>query len=59
MKQKDEPYTEYDLRALEEVVDSFYGDGIKDHTYQNIGKYTIFPKSHQKRMFPRELPGHF
>lgn len=33
---------------------SFEGKGLTYHTYDTIGKYTVFPKSHWKRMFPRD-----
>lgn len=33
------------------------GDGISHHTYQDIGKYTIFPENHWKRMFPTRTFG--
>lgn len=50
----------FKLLSHEEIKDrmsafaSFEGKGLAYHTYDTIGKYTVFPKSHWKRMFPRE-----
>lgn len=34
------------------VVMSAEGDGLSYHTFEDIGRYTIFPKQHWERMFP-------
>eukprot|EP00344_Euplotes_crassus_P006583 CAMPEP_0197000198 /NCGR_PEP_ID=MMETSP1380-20130617/5195_1 /TAXON_ID=5936 /ORGANISM="Euplotes crassus, Strain CT5" /LENGTH=725 /DNA_ID=CAMNT_0042417395 /DNA_START=3 /DNA_END=2180 /DNA_ORIENTATION=+ len=50
-------YDEYEDR--ENMFYSYDGEGLSYHTFDTIGKYTIFPESHWKRMFPRESPGQF
>ena len=30
------------------------GDGLSYHTFEDIGRYTVFPKQHHERMFPDE-----
>lgn len=34
------------------VIMSAEGDGLSYHTFEDIGRYTIFPKQHWERMFP-------
>jgi hypothetical protein len=34
------------------VIMSVEGDGLSFHTFQDIGRYTVFPQQHWKRMFP-------
>lgn len=36
------------------VIMSAEGDGLSYHTFEDIGRYTVFPKKHWKRMFPEE-----
>jgi len=36
------------------VIMSAEGDGLSYHTFEDIGRYTVFPKQHQDRMFPDE-----
>jgi hypothetical protein len=31
---------------------SVEGDGLSFHTFEDIGRYTVFPKTHWQRMFP-------
>jgi hypothetical protein len=28
------------------------GDGLSYHNFEDIGRYTVFPETHYKRMFP-------
>jgi len=47
---------------IEDRINLFYshdGEGLSYHTFDTIGKYTLFPRSHWKRMFPRESAGRF
>ena len=34
------------------VVMNVEGDGLSYHTFEDIGRYTVFPETHWKRMFP-------
>lgn len=36
------------------VIMTVEGDGLSYHTFEDIGRYTVFPKGHHKRMFPDE-----
>lgn len=38
---------------VKQVVQSIDGTGLSHHTYEDIGRFTIFPERHWKRMFPR------
>jgi len=33
------------------------GEGLKYHTYSDIGRYTVFPDQKVKRMFPHKYNG--
>lgn len=39
------------------VVQTVEGDGLSYHTYEDIGRYTVFPENHFKRMFPSKAFG--
>ena len=41
------------------VISSVDGDGLSYHTFEDIGKYTVFPLRHWKRMFPDECFGNY
>ena len=45
------------LSVYEGVFSSLHGDGISHHTFADIGKYTVFPEAHYKRMFPSKVFG--
>jgi hypothetical protein len=47
------------VQELKDTIWSMDGKGVSYHTYDTIGKFTIFPKSHWKRMFPRDSCGLF
>lgn len=34
------------------VIMTVQGDGMSYHTFEDIGRYTVFPKQHYQRMFP-------
>ena len=38
---------------------SVEGDGLKYHTFEDIGRYTVFPEKHHKRMFPEKFFGNY
>ena len=37
---------------LGRVIANIDGEGLSYHTYSDIGRYTVFPTQHWKRMFP-------
>ena len=41
------------------VIMSVEGDGLSYHTFEDIGRYTVFPKQHYKRMFPGKMFGNY
>jgi hypothetical protein len=53
------PYTTDEIEDRKEIICSIDGQGLSYHTYDNIGKYTVFPNGHWRRMFPRESCGRF
>lgn len=34
------------------IIQNIDGDGLRYHTVHDIGRFTVFPKNHFKRMFP-------
>lgn len=42
-----------------DAIGSMHGDGVIHHTYEDIGKYTVFPKQMVKRMHPSKMFGRF
>lgn len=34
------------------VIMTVEGDGLSYHNFEDIGRYTVFPETHYKRMFP-------
>lgn len=38
---------------------SVEGDGLSYHTFEDIGRYTVFPEQHWKRMFPTKMFGNY
>jgi hypothetical protein len=41
------------------VIMTVEGDGLSYHTFEDIGKYTVFPDAHWKRMFPTAFFGNY
>ena len=41
------------------VIQSVHGDGLRYHTYQDIGRYTVFPEAQVKRLVPSVMYGRF
>lgn len=41
------------------VIQTIYGDGISTHTYSDVGRYTVFPETMKKRMFPSVMFGRY
>lgn len=37
---------------IAKVIMSVEGDGLSFHTFEDIGRYTVFPKTHWQRMYP-------
>ena len=46
-----------DVDELRESVMTVHGDGLSFHTYEDLGRYTVFPHNHYKRMFPTKAFG--
>jgi len=40
---------------IEKAIMNVEGDGLSYHTFEEIGRYTVFPKNHFERMFPRGI----
>ena len=40
------------LDELTKVIQNTDGMGLSHHTYEDIGRFTVFPEKHWKRMFP-------
>ena len=40
---------------ISRVIQSVEGDGLTYHTFEDIGRYTVFPEQHHKRMFPDKM----
>jgi len=45
------------LDRLGAVIKNAEGEGLTYHNYSDIGRYTVFPEKHFKRMFPRKAFG--
>ena len=41
------------------VVQSIHGDGLSQHTFEDIGRFTVFPKAMTERMFPSIMFGRY
>ena len=41
------------------VIQNVEGDGLRFHTYEDIGRYTVFSEGHFKRMFPSKAFGNY
>jgi len=44
--------TNLPLAVLAHIIQTREGDGLTHHTYSDIGRFTVFPVNHFKRMFP-------
>ena len=42
-----------------QVIQTIHGDGLSQHTYEDIGRYTVFPKAMKERMFPSAMFGRY
>ncbi len=42
---------------LGKVIQNVEGEGLTYHTYSDIGRFTVFPENHFKRMFPKRAFG--
>lgn len=47
------------MAEFAKVIASVDGDGLSFHTFEDIGRYTVFPEKHWKRMFPSASIGNF
>ena len=48
-----------DNREYQAVIQTIHGDGLSYHTYEDIGRYTVFPDQMRKRMFPSIMFGRY
>ena len=53
------PELTQDRDAIRNIFCGLSGEGLRYHTYSDIGKYTLFYDNHWKRMFPSETFGGF
>lgn len=44
---------------IRRVIMSVEGDGLSYHTFEDIGRYTVFPDKQWKRMFPSKCFGNY
>jgi hypothetical protein len=58
-REKREESLNMPLEELGRVIMSVEGDSMSYHTYQDIGRYTVFPETHWKRMFPGKMFGNY
>lgn len=54
-----DPATKLHRREYAHIVQSIHGDGVSMHTFEDIGRYTIFPKAMVERMFPSVMFGNY
>lgn len=47
------------MDEYQKVIQSIHGDGLKYHTYQDIGRYTVFSEGQIKRLVPNVMYGRF
>lgn len=58
MEEREEQMT-ISRQEMGDVLLSLEGDGLSFHTFEDIGRYTIFPDNMFKRMFPSKAFGRF
>lgn len=51
-REKREESLQIPADEIARVIMSAEGDGLSYHTFEDIGRYTVFPKKHWERMFP-------
>lgn len=47
------------LDEYTKVIQTIHGDGLLYHTFEDIGRYTVFPKVSTDRMFPNVKFGRY
>ena len=52
LKEKREEALSIPHEEMSRVIITIQGDGMSHHTFEDIGRYTVFPKQHVQRMFP-------
>jgi len=45
------------IEELQRIIQTDEGTGLTFHTFADVGRYTVFPDAHYKRMFPRKSFG--
>jgi hypothetical protein len=53
------PDTKLPAGRLAEIFANQEGDEVSFHTYSDIGRFTVFPEAHMKRMFPTRPFGRY
>ena len=48
-----------EIKDIDKVIRNNNGEELSKHTFEDIGKYTIFPPKMWKRMFPSSLFGNY
>lgn len=51
------PERQIDFDDMAKVIQNMEGEGLSYHTFSDIGRFTVFPENHYKRMFPRKSFG--
>lgn len=55
----EDPEIEIDAEEILDIITNAEGEGLRYHTHEDIGRYTIFPATHSARMFPSEFIGRY
>lgn len=58
-KSKPAPEVAFPHSNMLQTITNLNGDGLKYHTYSDIGRYTVFPENKIKRMFPSKMYGRY
>jgi hypothetical protein len=53
------PQLRIPLDEYTKVIQTIHGDGLLYHTFEDIGRYTVFPKVSTDRMFPNVKFGRY
>ncbi len=49
----------HDYSQIKKAISNLEGTGLTYQTFEDIGKYTVFPERHWRRMFPRKFFGQY
>ena len=48
-----------EIKDIDKVIRNADGEELSKHTYEDVGKYTVFPYKMWKKMFPSKLFGNY